>query len=162
MLARCEAMLACRRARRACWRRAPRLRWVQAITAGVEGWLALPDLPPHVALTGARGTHRVAMPENILGALFHLTKPYAAAALDQRERRWTRRVSVPLAGKTLGILGLGAIGVELAQKAAALEMIVHRRAPHARRRCRTSSASTGRPRPTACWRHRTSCCCCCP
>jgi phosphoglycerate dehydrogenase-like enzyme len=104
--------------------RAPRLRWIQATTAGVEGWLARPDLPARVALTGARGTHRIAMPENILGALFHLTKPYAAAGLDQHDRKWTRRLSVPLAGKTLGILGLGAIGVELARKAAALEMSV--------------------------------------
>jgi len=64
------------------------------------------------------------MPENILGALFHLTKPYMPIALDQRESRWTKRMSVPLAGKTLGILGLGAIGQELARKASALEMRV--------------------------------------
>ena len=43
---------------------------------------------------------------------------------DQKVRHWTRRVSDTLAGKTLGILGLGAIGVELARKAAALEMRV--------------------------------------
>ena len=64
------------------------------------------------------------MSENILGALFHPTKPYAAAAFDQRERCWTRRVSEPLAGKTLGIIGLGAIGREVARKAAVLEMRV--------------------------------------
>ena len=102
----------------------PRLRWIQAVTAGVESWLASPDLRPGVTLSCARGSHRISMPENILGALFHLTKPYMAIALDQRESRWTRRVSVPLAGKTLGILGLGAIGQELARKAAALEMRV--------------------------------------
>jgi len=90
----------------------------------MEGWLALPDLPPRLVLTCARGTHRVQMPENILAALFHLTKPFAAIAFDQRERRWTRRVSEPLAGKTLGILGLGAIGQEVARKAAALELRV--------------------------------------
>lgn len=122
-LGRCEALLA--------WRvppgvlaQAPRLRWIQALTAGVEGWLTRSDLGESIALTCARGTHRVQMPENILGALFHLTKPYAGAAFDQRERRWTRRVSEPLAGKTLGILGLGAIGRELAGKAAALELTV--------------------------------------
>jgi phosphoglycerate dehydrogenase-like enzyme len=64
------------------------------------------------------------MPENILGAIFHLTKPYMAIALEQRESRWTRRVSVSLVGKTLGILGLGSIGQELARKAAALELRV--------------------------------------
>jgi phosphoglycerate dehydrogenase-like enzyme len=104
--------------------KAERLRWIQSLTAGVEGWLSLPDLPPAVTLTCARGTHRVQMPENILGALFHITKPYAAIVEDQKQSKWTRRVSETLAGKTLGILGLGAIGVEVARKAAALEMRV--------------------------------------
>jgi phosphoglycerate dehydrogenase-like enzyme len=120
--ARAEGALAWRIPREA-FGRAPRLRWVQALTAGVEGWLER-GLPPGVTLTCARGTHRVQMPENILGALFHVTKPFAAAERDQGARRWTRRVSEPLAGKTLGILGLGAIGQEVARKAAALELTV--------------------------------------
>jgi phosphoglycerate dehydrogenase-like enzyme len=104
--------------------RMPRLRWIQAMTAAVEDWLARDDLREAITLTCARGVHRVAMPENILAALFGLTKPLVACALDQRERRWTRRVSEPLAGKTLGILGLGTIGREVARKAAALELTV--------------------------------------
>lgn len=114
-------------------RRMSRLRWIQAMTAGVEEWLESPDLRRDVTLCCARGSHRLSMPENILGALFHLTKPYMAIALDQRESRWTRRMSVPLAGKTLGILGIGAIGKELARKAAALDMRVigTRRTPEA-------------------------------
>ena len=102
----------------------PRLRWIQALTAGVEHWVSRADLDPGIALTCARGTHRVQMPENILGALFHLTKPYAQATLDQRDRRWARRISQSLAGKTLGILGVGEIGSELAKKANALELRV--------------------------------------
>lgn len=105
-------------------KRMPRLRWIQATTAGVDPWLASPDLDGEVTLCCARGSHRISMPENILGALFHLTKPYMQIALNQRQSRWTKRLSVPLAGKTLGILGLGAIGQELARKAAALEMRV--------------------------------------
>jgi len=123
LLARTEAMLAYRSGP-GVLARMPALRWIQALTAGVEGWLALPDLPPRLALTCARGTHRVQMPENILGALFHLTKPYAGIALDQKDRHWRRRVSQTLAGTTLGILGLGVIGQELARKAQALEMRV--------------------------------------
>jgi phosphoglycerate dehydrogenase-like enzyme len=102
----------------------PKLRWVQALTAGVETWLAMPDLPERLTLTCARGTHREAMPENILGALFYLTKPYAAVAEDQKRRQWTRRVSTPLNGKTLGILGLGAIGQEVARIASTIGMRV--------------------------------------
>lgn len=102
----------------------PKLRWAQALTAGVEHWLSRTDLSPDLTLTCARGTHRVQMPENILGALFHITKPYAAIVGDNAASTWTRRVSSTLAGQTLGILGLGAIGQELARKAAALEMRV--------------------------------------
>ena len=123
LLARAQAMLAYRSGP-GVLPRMPALRWIQALTAGVEGWLALPDLPAGITLTCARGTHRVQMPENILGALFHLTKPYAGIALDQKEHRWRRRVSETLAGTTLGILGLGVIGQELARKAEALEMRV--------------------------------------
>jgi len=104
--------------------RMPKLRWAQALMAGVEGWLALPDLPEGLLLTSARGTHGDSMPENILGALFHLTKPYAEAAEAQKQSHWARRVPVSLNGRTLGILGLGAIGQELAKLAAALRMEV--------------------------------------
>ncbi len=107
-----------------CLGRMPKLRWIQAMTAGVESWIDAPGLRDDVALCGARGSHRFSMSENILGALFHLTKPYMAVALDQKQSHWERRQSRLLAGQTLGILGLGAIGQELALKAAALEMRV--------------------------------------
>jgi phosphoglycerate dehydrogenase-like enzyme len=102
----------------------PQLRWAQSLTAGVEGWLGLPDLPAAMTLTSARGTHRQSMPENILGALFHITKPYAAIAEDQKQSLWRHRVATPLNGKTLGILGLGAIGQDVARLATTLGMRV--------------------------------------
>lgn len=102
----------------------PKLRWVQAMTAGVEQWLALPDLPATLTLTCARGTHGESMPENIIGALLYVAKPYAAAAENQKQGKWAPSVAQPLTGKTLGILGLGAIGQEVARIAAALGMRV--------------------------------------
>jgi len=102
----------------------PKLRWAQGMTAGVEGWLALPDLPENLTLTCARGTHRESMPENIIGALFYVAKPYAAAVENQKHSRWVHRVAQPLTGKTLGILGLGAIGQDVARIAAVLGMRV--------------------------------------
>ncbi|HJQ56284.1 MAG TPA: D-2-hydroxyacid dehydrogenase [Vineibacter sp.] len=102
----------------------PKLRWAQAMTAGVEGWLALPDLPAGVTLTCARGTHTESMPENILGALFYVAKPYAQAVANQKRGQWLHTVAQPLTGKTLGILGLGAIGQRVAQLAGGLGMRV--------------------------------------
>jgi phosphoglycerate dehydrogenase-like enzyme len=102
----------------------PKLRWAQSMTAGVEGWIALPDLPANLTLTCARGTHRESMPENIIGALFYVAKPYAAAVENQKHRKWVHNVAQPLTGKTLGILGLGAISQEVARIAASFGMRV--------------------------------------
>lgn len=102
----------------------PKLRWAQAMSAGVDNWLALPDLPSGLTLTCARGTHTESMPENIIGALFHVAKPYAQVAEHQKQSKWVHTVAQPLTGKTLGILGLGAIGQEVARIAAALGMHV--------------------------------------
>jgi len=102
----------------------PKLRWAQALTAGVEGWIALPDLPASLTLTCARGTHEESMPENILGALLYVAKPYAAAAENQKQGKWVHNVAQPLTGKTLGILGLGAIAQLVARVAAPLGLRV--------------------------------------
>ncbi len=104
--------------------RMPQLHWIQAPTGGVENWLARSDLPPQLVLTCARGIHRVQMPENILAAIFHVTKGLSVFEQQQKRHEWKRPPLNLLAGKTLGILGLGAIGGELARKAAALEVRV--------------------------------------
>jgi phosphoglycerate dehydrogenase-like enzyme len=102
----------------------PKLRWAQAMTAGVEGWLALPDLPKDLALTCARGTHTESMPENIMASLFYIAKPLAVAAANKQAGKWVHTVAQPLTGKTLGILGLGAVGGEVARMAKAFGMKV--------------------------------------
>jgi phosphoglycerate dehydrogenase-like enzyme len=102
----------------------PKLRWAQAMSAGVEGWMALPDLPQALTLTCARGTHKESMPENIVAALFYVAKPMALAVENQKSAKWIHTVPQPLTGKTLGILGLGVIGQEVARLATALGMRV--------------------------------------
>jgi len=102
----------------------PKLRWAQSMTAGVEGWLALPDLPKTLTLTCARGTHTESMPENIMASLFYVAKPLAVAATNKQAGKWVHTVAQPLTGKTLGILGLGAVGGEVARMAKSFGMTV--------------------------------------
>jgi glyoxylate/hydroxypyruvate reductase A len=122
LLAQADALLAWRPPTRLATR-APRVRWIQSLTGGCEQWLG-PDTPAEAVLTCARGTHRVQMSEHILAALFLCSKDLAEIVLDQAAGRWRRRVNPTLAGATLGILGLGAIGVEVARLAAGLGMRV--------------------------------------
>ena len=101
-----------------------KLRWVQAMSAGVDNWFALPDLPKDLTLTCARGTHTESMPENIMAGLFYVAKPYPIAVANQKQSKWVNTTPQPLTGKTLGILGLGAIGGEVARMAKAFRMRV--------------------------------------
>jgi glyoxylate/hydroxypyruvate reductase len=122
LLATADALLAWRPPPRLA-DRAPRLRWIQSLTGGCEQWLGA-ETPASAVLTCARGTHRLQMSEHILAALFLCSKDLAGIVLDQAAGRWRRRVNPTLAGATLGILGLGAIGVEIARLAAGLGMRV--------------------------------------
>lgn len=122
LLARADALLAWRPPDRLA-ARAPRLRWIQSLTGGCEQWFG-DDVPATAVLTCARGTHRVQMSEHILAGLFLCAKDLAGIVLDQAAGRWRRRINPTLAGATLGILGLGAIGTEIARLAAGLGMRV--------------------------------------
>ena len=102
----------------------PKLRWIQTLSAGVENWLARRDLDPAVDLTCARGVHYEQMPDNIIAAIYYVAKPLDQARRQQERSEWKRLVPEPLAGKTLGIIGLGTIGTDLARKAGVLGMRV--------------------------------------
>ena len=54
----------------------------------------------------------------------YIAKPYATAVANQKLGKWVHTVAQPLTGKTLGILGLGEIGQEVARIATALGMRV--------------------------------------
>lgn len=101
--------------------RAKKLRWVQYNAAGVEHVLSPQLVASDVQLTNARGCHSSQIAEHVFGLLFGLTRNIAAYARDGQGR-----VGRPteLRGKTMGIVGLGAIGRETARRAKAMDMHV--------------------------------------
>lgn len=100
----------------------PKLRWVQSMTVGMDGWLSRDDLRDEITLTCARGIHRVQMPESVIGAILYVTRPFIDTSANNLAHKWVRKAPEPLAGKTLGILGVGTVGAEIARKASVFEM----------------------------------------
>lgn len=96
--------------------RAPRLRWLQTMGAGVEWLVRAPEVQNHLfVLTNASGIHAEPITEHMFGMLLMITRRLYEAREQQKTRQWRggydfgANVSL-LAGKTLGVLGVGAIG----------------------------------------------------
>jgi phosphoglycerate dehydrogenase-like enzyme len=104
--------------------KAPRLRWLQAMGAGVD-WALVPELPAHVTVTRVPGVFGPWMTEYVLGWCAFVTQRMETYRSAQRERRWNDRV-IPtrLRGTTMLIVGLGDIGRAIARGARALGMAV--------------------------------------
>ena len=118
-----EVMLAFRPPR-GIWAGARRLRLIQMMGAGVDALLPAPDLPPQVRVTNARGLHGAQMSEFALAMMLALAKRIPRALEQKQAHQWKIYGMPQLAGKTLGILGLGAIGAAVAEKAVAFGMRV--------------------------------------
>ena len=86
--------------------RAPRLRWVQVMGAGVERFL-VPDLPERVVVTRAAGIFGPWMAEYTLGWCLWVTQRIDGFRASQRQRRWAPVDPIPLRGQTLCVVGLG-------------------------------------------------------
>jgi phosphoglycerate dehydrogenase-like enzyme len=82
-----------------------------------------------IAVCGTRGAGN-AMPELTLGMMIALTRNFAAE--DQRVRTggWQHTIGPGLAGHTLGVVGLGRLGVPVAKLAQAFQMDVIAWSPH--------------------------------
>jgi glyoxylate/hydroxypyruvate reductase A len=100
---------------------ARRLRWVQVMGAGVDGFLDAP-FPPKVILTRAEGVFGPWMAEYTLGWLLWGTQLMEGFRAAQRAHRWEPVYPTLLRGRTLGIVGLGSIGRAIARAARALDM----------------------------------------
>jgi phosphoglycerate dehydrogenase-like enzyme len=104
---------------------APQLRWIQAITAGVD-FMDLDEIRRRgIILTNGRGIHKIHMAEYAVGAMINLARGFHLMLRNQLQKKWER--SVPqeeIHGATVGIIGLGAIGAEIAKKAAFMGMHV--------------------------------------
>ena len=100
------------------------LRWIQAISAGIEQFPIAELRTRGVRLTSARGAHAPAVAEHAIALLMATVRRIGPAIRNAEARAWTPLPAHEIAGRTLGVLGLGAIGEAVALRATALGMRV--------------------------------------
>ena len=105
-------------------RDAPKLRWIQALGTGVDNIIDLPSLDPEVLVTNIRGIHGTPMSEATVAYMLSLVRDMPRTVHVQDSRKWQRWPAGLLAGKTVGLLGVGLISEHLAPMLKAFDMTV--------------------------------------
>ena len=107
---------------------AKRLRWVHAISSGVDSFLYDEFKASDVVLTSEKGLVGEHLADHAFGLLLMLTRQLATALKygpDGWNHRWEmRRHEIELTGLTMGIVGFGGTGRAVARRAAAFGMEV--------------------------------------
>jgi D-2-hydroxyacid dehydrogenase (NADP+) len=115
-------------------RDAPKLKWIQALGTGVDNIVDLPSLGKEVVVTNIRGIHGAPVSEATIAYMLSLARNMPRTVHAQDKSSWERWPAELLAGKTVGILGVGLIAEYLAPICKAFGMTV--------------VGITGSPRPT--------------
>ena len=104
---------------------APRLRWLQASSAGIGQLIHRKNYTqrlPNTIFTTASGIHIQPLAEFCAMAILMFSRNLHHMLAMQQEKRWERFAATDLIGRTLGILGVGKIGSEVARFARAFGM----------------------------------------
>lgn len=109
----------------------PALRWIHTGTAGVGSLLYPELLESDVILTNSRGVHAPAMAETVVAMMLHFARGIDFAVRAQAAARWDSRpfeerpgAVREINGATLGIIGLGGIGLEVVRRVRSLGVAV--------------------------------------
>jgi phosphoglycerate dehydrogenase-like enzyme len=104
--------------------RAPRLRWIHIIGAGIEPLLPLDWLPRQVMLTNNSGVHFDKATESATMILLMLNSRMPEIVGNQRRCVWDQVFTPTIRGKTALIIGVGDMGAAIAAAARSLGLTV--------------------------------------
>jgi phosphoglycerate dehydrogenase-like enzyme len=107
-------------------RTGPRLRWIQATAVGAGQQLAAASLSSEdldrVTITSADGVQAGPLSEFALFGLLAFARDLPRLLEDKEARRWSHYPTTELRGRTVVIMGIGAVGTEIARLTHALGM----------------------------------------
>lgn len=100
------------------------LKWLMTFSSGVDHWEKSGLLPRETPLVHVPGGSGIPVAEFVMGLLLNHVKHYDQIWENQKHLRYVRIQGQELWRKTLGIIGLGGIGREIAKRAKAFDMNV--------------------------------------
>jgi phosphoglycerate dehydrogenase-like enzyme len=100
------------------------IRWIHTCTAGFDQLLIPQIIERGVTVTRSAATQNVPMAEFVLAYILVAGKRFPHLLRAQAARSWDPPDPDELGGRTVGIVGAGAVGVEVARRCAALGMRV--------------------------------------
>ena len=104
------------------------LKWIQIGAAGIEKSLFEAVLKSKVIITNASGIHAGPVSEYVLSSMLFFSKMFRDFETFKNTKKWAQwdiaKKIVELKGQTLGIIGYGSIGKDVAKKAKAFGMNV--------------------------------------
>jgi phosphoglycerate dehydrogenase-like enzyme len=103
---------------------APNLRWVQGLGAGVSQLLSAGLGAAGIRLTSAAGVNGVSISEFVIARLLQIWKRLPEIDAYQGRHLWEPAYGREVAGSTLGVIGLGGIGRQVARRGHGLAMFV--------------------------------------
>jgi lactate dehydrogenase-like 2-hydroxyacid dehydrogenase len=113
----------------------PRLEIIASFSAGYEGVDLDTARARGIAVTHGPGVNAASAADHAIGLLLAARRGIARRDRMLRNGAWgeARYLSATVTGKTLGILGLGAVGLQIAKRAAGFDMTIayHNRRPRA-------------------------------
>ncbi len=103
---------------------APQLKWIQTTAAGIDALMPLTWLPKDIALTNNTGAHGPKAEESCLMALLLLQSRLPEILKNQAAKVWDCICTVPIAGKSVVVVGFGDLGQGAGRAAKKLGMHV--------------------------------------
>jgi len=115
------------------------LRWLHTFSAGTDNHVFATFRERGVRVTTSSGAAAPPIAATVMMYLLALSRGLPRSLRDQVEHRWAPRQFEELEGRTLGVVGMGAIGLEIVHLADALRMrtIGLRRTPRGDEPCET-------------------------
>ncbi|GKU82790.1 D-2-hydroxyacid dehydrogenase [Niallia sp. NCCP-28] len=103
---------------------APNIQWVQSLSVGLDQLLHQKTIEHDLIITNTKGCTSIPIAEHTIAMITSLARGIPNMIYNQQAKSWEETNITELAGATVGIIGYGEIGKEIAKRIKGLELRV--------------------------------------